>query len=98
MIVTLAYTYEGHQPDETIDVADHVGRSLVRDGLARLPAADVFADQTVEELRAYAADHTIDLGGAKKKTDIVAAIRDAETAAIPPISPISTPAPVDVET
>jgi hypothetical protein len=33
--ITLAYRYEGHGPDETIEVDDAVGRQLVRDGFAR---------------------------------------------------------------
>lgn len=37
MRITLAYPYEGHAPDETIEVDDDVGRQMVRDGVARLP-------------------------------------------------------------
>jgi len=33
--ITLAYPYENHQPDETIEVADDVGRQMIRDGYAR---------------------------------------------------------------
>lgn len=41
------------------------------------PVKDV-DEMTVAELRAYAKDHDINLGGATKKDDILAAIYDAE--------------------
>lgn len=37
MRVTLAYPFDGHEPDETIEVDDSVGRTLIRDGFARAP-------------------------------------------------------------
>jgi len=33
--IDLAYPYDGHQPDETIEVDDDVGRQMIRDGYAR---------------------------------------------------------------
>ena len=36
MRITLAYPHDGHEPDDTIDVDDEVGRRLVHDGRARL--------------------------------------------------------------
>lgn len=89
MLIVLAYPYDGHAPDETIDVADQVGRQMVHDGAARLPDPDTVEHMTVVELRAYAAEHDIDLGGATKKADVAEAIRAAEEAAIPPQSPIT---------
>lgn len=35
MKVTLAYPIDDHEPDETIDVDDDRGRTLLRDGFAR---------------------------------------------------------------
>lgn len=35
MKVTLAYPWEDHQPDQTVDVDDETGRTLLRDGFAR---------------------------------------------------------------
>lgn len=40
MKVTLAYPIDGHEPDETIDVDDERGRTLLRDGFARPADAD----------------------------------------------------------
>lgn len=93
MFVTLAYPHpELGEPDETVEVDDATGRQLVHDGLARLADDQVLDGLTVPELQTYAEDHSIDLAAATKKADIVAAIRAAEKASIPPISPISTPA------
>lgn len=36
MKVVLAYEYEGHQPDETVDLDDATARTLLREGRARL--------------------------------------------------------------
>lgn len=77
MRVTLAYPYQGRKADTTITVDDHVGRNLIRAGRAR-PATGPAGDASVAELRAYADKAGIDLGGAKKKTDILAAIEAAE--------------------
>jgi len=90
--ITLAYTYDGHDADATIEVDDQVGRQMVHDGAARLPDQADLADQSAAELRAYALDHGIDLAGARSKVDIAETIRAAEEAAIPPQSPI-TPLP-----
>lgn len=37
MKVTLAVPFDGHQPDETIEVDDATGRRLLHDGFARRP-------------------------------------------------------------
>lgn len=42
---------------------------------------DAFADMNVDELRAYAEINGISLAGAKKKADIISAIREAEAKA-----------------
>jgi len=94
--ITLAYPHDGHAPDKTIDVDDHTGRLMVRDGLARLPDDDGLDGMTVADLHAYADDHNIDLGEAKKKAEIVDTIRTTERASIPSSSPI-TPVPGTTE-
>ena len=38
MLVTLAYPYLGHDPDDTIEVTVAEGRRLIAGGVARLPA------------------------------------------------------------
>lgn len=40
MRITLAYPYQGHQPDETIEVSDAEGQTLIGDGWARTADAD----------------------------------------------------------
>lgn len=40
MRVTLAYPYEGHEPDETIEVDDDEGRRLLTTGHARKADAE----------------------------------------------------------
>ena len=53
MKVTLSMPYEGHEPDETIDVEGRTGRDLIRFGWARLPdepvrlGADDYRDEVV---------------------------------------------------
>jgi hypothetical protein len=37
MKVQLAYEYEGHQPDEVVDVDDATGARLIYEGRARVP-------------------------------------------------------------
>lgn len=37
MKVTLAYPFEGHKPETTVDVDDETARLLIREGRARLP-------------------------------------------------------------
>ena len=49
MLITLAAPFEGHAPDETIDVDDNVGRLMVREGYARIPSA---AGSTIPEILA----------------------------------------------
>lgn len=45
MKVTLAYPYEGHEPDETIDLPDAEARRLVNDGRARRASKFVKAEK-----------------------------------------------------
>lgn len=78
MHVVLAYPYGDHSPDETVDLPADVAKSLIRSGRARHPDHDSLEDESVTELRAYARNHGIDLGGAKRKAEIVAAITAAE--------------------
>lgn len=47
MRVTLAYAYDGHWPDETVDLPDGVARRLLFDGRARKPAPDIEATPEV---------------------------------------------------
>lgn len=96
MLITLAYPHDGHASDETIDVDPAVGRQMVRDGYARLPDPDVLDGLTVEQLTAYAADNGLDVGAARKKADVIDAIRAAEAARVPPSTPI-TPLPGTTE-
>lgn len=51
MRVTLAYPYEGHAPDETIEVPDPVGAQLIHDGLARTPDGEPAGGDTPEHPR-----------------------------------------------
>lgn len=74
MKIILAYPYEGHQPDETIEVDAAVGKRLIREGRARR-AAD-----TVPELKEYAAEAGIPLKGATRKAEIESAVEAAEQA------------------
>lgn len=69
MRVTLAYPYGGFGPDETIDVADSLGRRLVRDGLARPadPDPDGLPAPTVDEIRAYARARGLSVREARKQ-------------------------------
>lgn len=41
--VTLAYRWEGHEPDETVEVDDATAVQLVRDGVARPAEPDQLA-------------------------------------------------------
>lgn len=81
MRVTLAVPYDGHRPDDTVTVDDRTGRQLIRDGWARLPGVSDLASLSVAELRAHAAKHNVDLGSARKKADILAAVEAAQTRA-----------------
>lgn len=75
MRVTLAYPYDGHEPDETIDVDDELGRRLVREGRARLALRDAPVESdsggipapTVDELRGYARARGLSVREARKQ-------------------------------
>ena len=41
MRVTLAYPFQGHKPDETIDVDKRTARTLLRDGRARVAPPEI---------------------------------------------------------
>lgn len=90
MRVTLAYPFEGHDPDETIEVDDAAGRTMIRDGLARLPDS---GDRTVAELKARAKELGVPLKGLRRREDIEAAIASVERAP-EPASPTTVVAPV----
>jgi hypothetical protein len=90
MKITLAYPYEGHDPDETIDVGSAEGRRLLADGRARLAATDA---GTVAELKAYADAEGIDVGGATRRADIEAAVTAAETVDVTPKVTVLPPVP-----
>lgn len=91
MRITLAVPYEGHDPDETVDLDDADARRLLRDGFARLPDRDA---QTVPELRDYAKAQGIDITGLSRKADITAAIEAAEN---PSVTPVTNVTPVSGE-
>lgn len=91
MRVTLAYPFDGHSPDETVDLDDATAKRLLRDGFARLPDRDT---QTVAELRGYAKRQGIDISGLSRKADITAAIQAAEQ---PRVTPVTTVTPVSGE-
>lgn len=79
MKITLAVPYDGHSPDETIDVDLVDGKRLIRDGFARLPAPPPLAgsgssrDAWVD----YAADAGVPVPDDAKRADVVAAVADA---------------------
>lgn len=99
MKITLAYPYEGHAPDETIDLPADQARQMVIDGLARptLPADEETTaalsrptdNRTVAELRAYAAERGIDLAGATRRADIAALVGAHEATQITTTQPVS---------
>lgn len=74
--ITLAYPYEGHDPDTTITVDEATGRRMVREGWAR--HAEVGPDSKVADLKAYADKHGIDVTGLRSKAEYLAAIETAE--------------------
>lgn len=49
--VTLAVQYEGHAPDETITVPDHIARNLLYSGQARAADQSPAAPVTPKALR-----------------------------------------------
>jgi hypothetical protein len=97
MRVTLAVPYDGHAPDTTITVDDQVGRQLIRDGWARLPGVADLSSLSVAELKAHAQRNGIDLAGASRKADIVAAVEAAQTRAISTTTVLSPATGADTE-
>lgn len=75
MRVTLAYPFDGHQPDETIELPDPLGRRLVREGRARHAAddgppvadSDGIPPPTVDEIRDYAHARGLSVRAARKQ-------------------------------
>ena len=64
-------------PDPVVDErAAELGPVEV-EPVARVAEAPAFRSMNLDQLRQYAADHNIDLGGATRKDDIVAAIKAA---------------------
>lgn len=99
MKITLAYPFEGHAPDETIELPADQARQMVRDGQARaaLPAdEDTLAAlahpadaRTVAELRTYAADHGIDVTGVSRRADLLALVASHDAIQISTNQPAS---------
>lgn len=58
MQITLAMPYEGHKPDETIDVADAVARELLRTGWGR-PAEEKPRKAAAEKAKPKADDDEV---------------------------------------
>ena len=52
--------------------------ALTEDDQPELPDVDPLSEMTISQLKALAAKESIDLGSAKSKTDIIAAIHAAE--------------------
>jgi hypothetical protein len=73
-LIQLAYPYEGHAPDEVVDVDDITARDMVRDGMARWPDVE---GRTVAELKAMAEQQGVDLAGATRKEEIAKALERA---------------------
>lgn len=90
MKIQLAYPFDGHAPDETVDVDEATARRLVRDGLARLPAVEEF--DTVAALRAEAAARGVDLHGLRRRDEIEGALRAAAVDSAPSTT-VATPTP-----
>ena len=57
---------------------DSLNHLLSLDMIAEVQEAEPLGSMTVDELKAYAAEHGIDLTGASKKDDILAAIQAAQ--------------------
>ncbi len=82
MRITLAYPYDGHDPDETIEIDDRRGRAMISNGVARpAPALEPDDSWKVADLRSFASTNSIDLGGASTKADILAALAADKTRA-----------------
>ncbi|MGX1932048.1 Rho termination factor N-terminal domain-containing protein [Microbacterium resistens] len=83
MSITLTHPVKGRQVTVPDDVADsYISQGWVVPGspaLAEQETADI-SKLKVDELRAYAEEHGIDLGDAKKKADIVSVIEAAASA------------------
>lgn len=62
-------------PDDVVD--DYTARGWAAPGAPALATPDPLDTMTVPQLRTYAEDHDIDLGTAKLKADIRAAIDQA---------------------
>lgn len=89
--IALAYEFEGHSPDDVIDLDAAVAKQLIRDGKARPvfdddepsgPAGepDVVIDLTgltVRDLKKLAAEHGIDISPAHNKPQLQALVTDA---------------------
>lgn len=54
MRVTLAYRYQGHDPDDTVELPDAEAVQLLRDGWARLPTSSGGAAAgSVDDIKTY---------------------------------------------
>lgn len=74
MRIQLAYPWEGHNPDDVVDVDDQQGRTMIREGLARVP--DSARDLSMDELRLQARDRGVPTKGLSK-AELLEALKDA---------------------
>lgn len=90
MRVVLAYAHLEHAAEETVELDDVTARRLLREGKARrAPEPDAPADPPppppleeldARQLRARARELGVDLGGARKKSEILALLESASQA------------------
>lgn len=92
MKITLAYPFEGHDPDTTIEIDDVRGRRMIRDGKAR--RADIGPDSKASDLKEYAEKANIDLTGKRSKQEILTAIERAEQTRASVVT-VRSPVPAD---
>lgn len=89
MEVTLAYPWQGHQPNDTVEVGDGVGRMLIREGRARPVdvAADApgiveipnFAAMSMANLRALAAERGLEMHPGAHKATLIDSLTESFT-------------------
>lgn len=100
MHITLAYPYDGHAPDETIEVADETGRQMIYDGVARLPVhpdedtiaaitQNLVETRTVAQLREAATDAGIDVPSNARRAELAAAVAAAQGTQITSTAPVT---------
>ncbi len=69
MRIVLAYPYEGHEPDETVDLEPVEARRLLRAGRARLPVVDDEPSVRLSkaDVTAYATEHGVSQNEARRQ-------------------------------